>query len=132
MAGNTATRYDAPVMTPAERNQAVSDLVIRYSENLKTIAALRSQLRSIGAHLRTLGEALSNSLNNVEVTDDRVTIAWHSEDHRLSDVDIDGDSLRDTLREYRAAITEDAELVADLEQAGLSNIIQKEPQRPRR
>ena len=119
-------------MTPEERNKAIADLVVRYSDNLKTIAALRSRLRGIGAHLQDIGAGLLHSLDAMDVAGNGAIVhTGYSDGHNLQDVDIDGESLRATLREYRGALATDADMVTDLEQAGLSNIVKRE-QPPRR
>ena len=113
-------------MTPEERDGALSELVIAYSDNLRTIAALRSRLRGVGSHLQAIGAALADTPERVDEDNGAIVVHGQSDGHRLLDADVDGGSLRDAVRDFQAAHAKDACMVTDLEEAGLSNLVRRE------
>ena len=105
-------------MTSDKKDASLSALIIRYSENEKAIAAHRSDLQEMARGFERLTPRLYNAPHAVTPEGEAFKII---NDEML--ITVDGNALREMLRDYQEALEAKSRMESCLTQAGLANII---------
>ena len=104
-------------MTATERDKLIADLVLKYSDNEKTLAAIGAGLLNIKTNMEEISVWLDHP-EELKITDAGIQIG-----HRNVPIDVDGARLKTLLTDYQQAIKDKKEMSKLLDQAGVGNAI---------
>ena len=102
---------------------AIGALVREYAENERKIAALLSQLDTIGKGLRLLGDALEQNPARIELTSQEFRFQSIGQRRVVPDTVIQAAVIREHLSELRAALGDKRRMEDRLKQANMENLI---------